>query len=338
MGHLFFVVLDKIGGGCSYEPIGYAANLVKQFSWNSWEPTPTATPYHSGVLIDAIAPSTDDDTFPAQLPCTEAYQSLISSIGWLATARCPDLALLHSFLSSYNGKPSSGHIQAALYALHYIHSTHDHGITFSSATTAPINTYVHFPNSMDVKAYSDAKPPSAAHCAPITKYSDACWGSQIGLAICDSTLLPLFKFRSMSGGIIFRQGRPIAWLAVQQQQERVSLSSCEAEICATNEISKMLMALCHLGGSLCNNGHDIPYTLEPSQVYNDNEACVCWSQNMTTKQIWHMEMRKNSVHKWVQDVTLRILHVKSKINPEDIFTKEMRDGTHFWRLRDSFMC
>jgi hypothetical protein len=109
---------------------GYAANLVKQFSWDSWDITPTATPYRSGVPINSIAPYTNEDASPAQLCQTEAYQSLIGSIGWLATATRPDLATVHSFLSSYNGKPSSGHMPAALYALHYIHSTHNNWISF----------------------------------------------------------------------------------------------------------------------------------------------------------------------------------------------------------------
>jgi hypothetical protein len=51
-----------------------------------------------------------------------------------------------------------------------------------------------------------------------------------------------------------------------------------------------------------------------------------------------MELRKNSVREWVVDKTLNILHVSGRVNPADIFTKEMRDWAHFWRLRDSFMC
>ncbi len=46
---------------------GFAANLVKSFFQASRNVTPTATPYHSGVPIDSIAPSTDDDDSPAQL-------------------------------------------------------------------------------------------------------------------------------------------------------------------------------------------------------------------------------------------------------------------------------
>ncbi len=86
-------------------------------------------------------------------------------------------------------------MKAALHVLHYIHSTHDHGIHFTSLVTDPVHTVVHFPDSLDVDAYTGAKPPSPSHSSPLTSYSDACWGSQIGSAIRDGTLLPLFKCR-----------------------------------------------------------------------------------------------------------------------------------------------
>jgi hypothetical protein len=290
----------------------------------------------SRVPIDSIAHSTNGDSSPAQLRQTEAYQRLIGSIGWLATAKRPDLSMVHSFLSSYKGEPSFGHMRASLYALQYIHSTHDHGISFSFTTTAPIHSYLNFPYSADVKACSDAKPPSLEHCAPLTTNSDACWGLQIGLAVQDGTLFPLFEFCSMSGGIIFCQGGPIEWMSVHQ--DKTSFSSCEAEICATNEIWKLVVSLRHLAKSVRKSGQDISDTLSQSPIYNDNQACVQWSHNMTTKQFRHMKMRKNTVVEWVQDSSLKVLHVKGKTNPANIFTKEVRDGAHFQRLQDSFMC
>ena len=56
------------------------------------------------------------------------------------------------------------------------------------------------------------------------------------------------------------------------------------------------------------------------------------------KKIRHMELQENSVQEWVQDKVLNVLHVPGRVNPADIFTKEMRDRAHFQRLRDSFMC
>ena len=91
-----------------------------------------------------------------------------------------------------------------------------------------MHTHVHFPaDSTDREAYSDAKPPTAATAHKMTTYSDACWGGQYGEAVRDGTPLPLFKYRSLSGYVVFRCGGPVSWGAVRQ--ERTALSSCEAE-------------------------------------------------------------------------------------------------------------
>jgi hypothetical protein len=316
---------------------GFAANLVEQYFCDKWDHTPDATPYRSRVPIDSIAPCTNADNSPAQLRRTEAYQSLIGSIGWLASATHPDIAPVHSFLSSYSNKPAPGHMKEVLYALHYIHSTYDYGITFTSSTTSPIHTYIYFPDPLGVEAYTDAIPPSESNCAPLTTHSNACWGSQLGSAVRDGTLLPLFKFQSISGGIVFRQGGPLPWTAICQDQ--TALISEEPEIRATNDTAKSIMGMRHLAESVqSNSGYDISDTVAPSSLYNDNAACIQWAHNMTSKKIQHMELCKNTVREWVRDGTITACHVKGRVNPADIFLKEIRDGAHFWRLRDSFMC
>ncbi|KAL7526647.1 hypothetical protein ACHAWF_001858 [Thalassiosira exigua] len=58
---------------------------------------------------------------------------------------------------------------------------------------------------------------------------------------------------------------------------------------------------------------------------------------MTMKRTRHMESKENSLREWVQEGSLAVRHVRGRVNPADIFTKEMKDGAHFRRLRDSFM-
>jgi hypothetical protein len=227
-------------------------------------------------------------------------------------------------------------MKAALYALHYVHSTYDYKITFTSSITSPIHTYIHFPTPLDVEAYTDAIPPSQTNCAPFTASSDACWGSQIGSAVRDGTRLLLFKFWSMSGGVVFWQSRPLSWTAIRQDQ--TALSSGEAEIRATNEMSKSIVGMHHLAESVRSSGYDILDMVAPSQLYNNNAACIQWAHNMASKKIRHLELWENTVREWVHDGILNVLHVKGCINPADIFTKEMWDGAHFRRLRDSFIC
>jgi hypothetical protein len=81
-------------------------------------------------------------------------------MGWLAYTTWPVLAVVHSFLSSYNYKPSAGHVKVALYALQYIHSLHNYGISFTSKDLAPMHSFIHYAPSTDVEAHTDAIPPT----------------------------------------------------------------------------------------------------------------------------------------------------------------------------------
>jgi hypothetical protein len=173
---------------------GFAAHLVEANNVHTRNITPDATPYRSGLPIDAIPESDEPDDCPALIECKRHYQSVVGSIGWLAQTTRLDLSPTHSFLSAYNNKPSKSHWNAALYALHYIHSTIDYGIMFMSAECGPLHTCMSFPASSDTEAYTDAIPPSTAQHHRLTTYSDACWGSQLGNAVREGVQLPLFKF------------------------------------------------------------------------------------------------------------------------------------------------
>jgi hypothetical protein len=162
-----------------------------------------------------------------------------------------------------------------------------------------------------------------------------CRGLQICNAVADGTLLPLFKFRSMSGDIIFQNGGPVGWLG--ECQDRTSLSSCEAEIRATNATSKKAVDFCNICQSMVDSGHNLKDIVSPAPLFNNSDACVKWSYNMTSKAARHIELRENSVCEWIQSKLLLVKHVSGKLNPSDFFMKEMHDGTHFWRLWDSCM-
>ncbi len=246
---------------------GFMANLVESFFRESQDPMPTATPYQSGIPIKAIAPSTDADESPAQIQCKEAYQSLIGSIGWLTMSTRSDLSAVHSFLLSYSNKPAAGHMKAALYTLHYIHSTFDFGISFTSDSVAPMHSYIPHPPLTDVEAYKDAVLPMPTTSPTISAYNNACWGSQIGSAVAEGTLLPLFKFRSMNGSIVFCNGGPIGWLG--ECQELMFLSSCEVEIHARSATSKK-----------ASLSQDFLYPMLPCQLFS-TMIMTCVSSGLT---------------------------------------------------------
>jgi hypothetical protein len=85
-------------------------------------------------------------------------------------------------------------MKAALYALHYIHSTHDYGISFTSDDIGPMHSFIHYPPPTDVEAYIDALPPKATNLSALSSYSNACWGLKIGSTVANGTRLPLLKF------------------------------------------------------------------------------------------------------------------------------------------------
>ena len=74
--------------------------------------------------------------------------------------------------------------------------------------------------------------------------------------MAEGTLLPLFKFWSMNGSTVFRNGGPIDWLG--ERQDRTSLSSCKAEIRATSATSKKVVNFRNLCKSVSESGLPIP--------------------------------------------------------------------------------
>ena len=204
-------------------------------------------------------------------------------------------------VSGYNTTqpPAVGHMKAAHYALHYIHSRHNYGISFTSALVALMHCYAHFPPSADAEAHSNAIPPTPATSSTLPSYSNACWGYQIGSAVTDGTILPLFNFWSMNGDFVFWYGRPLGWLC--NRQEQTSLSS-------TNAKSKKNVDFRHLCTSMCEAGHSLPDATQRTLLYNDNEACIKWSHNMTSEAPRHIKLRE-------KNKSTAVKHVSGKINP-----------------------
>jgi hypothetical protein len=207
---------------------------------------------------------------------------------------------------------------------------------FTSKAQAPLHTFMSYPPSSDTEAYTDAIPPLSHQHHRLSTYSDACWGSQLGNGIREGIQLPSFKFCSMSGAVIMRSGGPIAWKA--DRQEWTSLSSCKAEIRATNMGSRLTINTRNMISSLLDLGYPIDGCKSSTPLYNNNDACVKWCHNMMTKGNRHIKNKENSTREWVADGTISVSHVSGKCNVSDIFMKEMRDSANFHRLRNSFMC
>ncbi len=106
----------------------------------------------------------------------------------------------------------------------------------------------------------------------------------------------------MNGGIVFKNGGSIGWLG--ERQDCTSLSSCEAKTHATSATLKKVVTFCNLSCSVSKAGYALPDIDAPTVLYNNNDACVKWSYNMTSKAAWHIELCKNLVWEWIHALGL----------------------------------
>jgi hypothetical protein len=86
--------------------------------------------YKSGQHIDSIPSLTMSSKDQDQL-CLK-YQSLVSSLNWLAHTTRPDISTIVSLLAQHQNSPSPGHYEAAIYVSKYLATTKVLGIYFSS--------------------------------------------------------------------------------------------------------------------------------------------------------------------------------------------------------------
>ena len=256
--------------------------------------------------------------------------SLVGSLNWLATNTRPDLAPVVSFLVSYSHCPSKEHFESALYAIWYLRSTTSHGIAYHSSAPSSTEAFTHYPFPHDAEAYHCATPPPHNQMHLLTGYCNANYGSQVVNLVPDGTELELFKFQLMSGFIIMRCGGPIAWKAVRQ--DKCSRSTCEAKICSIDETTREVLLLRHRCKYM-----NLPDTDIPTPLFNDNLGSVDWSKGTKTKGLGHLNIRDGAIRDSLQAGKIDLRHIAGKVNPSDVFTKEMRDTPHFCTLRDSFM-
>jgi hypothetical protein len=273
---------------------------------------PTTTPYRSGHPVDSVSHS--NLTTQERSKLATELRSIVGSLLWLAQSTRPDLATIVSMLAQHQSNPSYGHLRAAKHVIRYVKGTKHMGISFSSRINSHLQAFMNFPLKENTLL-------------PLT---DANWGGQDqGHNRTTVTELQRFKTRSMSGYLIYFNG-PLHWCA--KRQKVTARSSAEAEIYATDECVKELLRLKHMADDL-NISH-ILMPGHPIKVYNDNNACVCWSKSLTTKGLRHITIRENAIRESVDNHFIEVLHIAGKTNLADMFTKEMKDVNHFLKLRN----
>ena len=125
---------------------------------------------------------------------------------------------------------------------------------------------------------------------------------------------------------------PLHWCS--KRQSITARSTAEAEIYATDECTKYILQLLQILDEL-PLGKNQPKLL--ITIFNDNNECLCWNHNVTTKGLRHIQIRENAVRESIQKQKIMVKHIAGNINLSDLFTKEHKDTTHFLKMRDVMM-
>jgi hypothetical protein len=112
------VTRNRSAGSIKFSMPSYIQRLAERFQLDA------ATPYASpmaGVWLPAAG-----DPFPQNI-----YLEGVGGLNWCAVSARPDIALSVSHLASFSKTPSRVHWNALKRVIIYLHSTKDHGITYS---------------------------------------------------------------------------------------------------------------------------------------------------------------------------------------------------------------
>jgi hypothetical protein len=204
----------------------------------------------------------------------------------------------------------------------YILSTVDLGLLFLTKATSLLETFIHFPLPDTTKTSDTSVIPS------ITTFCDANWGPQDASHQSPSNIHPvsIHESKSICGHLSFCGGCPILWK--MHKENRISHSSCEAEVKATNECIKNIQMFHHIL-------EDLNMTPSaPTPIYNDNCGAVEWSNSFSTKGMQHLNIRENAVREAQQLAEVSIAHIPGTCNPADTFTKEFKSDCTFRSLQN----
>jgi hypothetical protein len=217
---------------------------------------------------------TKHDVAPAQL--TTRYQSIIGKLLYPASQLRTDIAFAVGWLARAMSNPTELHYQYALQVLHYLYSTKDLVMSYSTGGSTNVNIYSKAHN-FDLHAYSNAS------------FADA--------EDHKSTSGSLFKF---AGGTVCHRS---------SKQKLVTTSTTEAECVGLTCAAKEAIWLARLLEQVNYEGNDV----RPIKLYGDNQPSIqlvaSEGHHERTK---HVDIYYHYIKDQVKDGYIVLQHVGTK--------------------------
>ena len=294
---------------------------------------PVKTPFRSGLVIDSLP---HDGLKPESKPrLVQQFQSLVGGFNWLSTSTRPDVTAVTSLLAGHLRNPSQGHLDSAIHVLRYLKGTTTWGIRYTEPQRK--GGAIGFDPEGCLKGMVAWPPkedgvPKLESFDRLDEYTDSNWGPQDASHPKPGQYIRDDDVKSLLGNLATYMGGPIDWKSVRER--RISPSVCESEIKAMSEGHKMIMGLRHFFEDL-----DAKHVAEPTPfLYCDNQGSVTWVHSESvSRNMRQFNIRQCALREAVRHGEVKPVHIPGAINPADLFTKEMRDRTHFLQLRSALM-
>ena len=164
-------------------------------------------------------------------------------------------------------------------------------------------------------------------------YTDSNWGPQDASHPKDGeTRTSELEMYSLLGSVVTYMGGPLDWSSIREK--RCSRNVCEAEIKGMDEGVKTVLGLRHFFDDI-----GATHLAEPTpMLFCDNQGGVAWAHSEAiTKRLRHSNIRETAVRDSIKLGEISLHHIPGRINPADLFTKEMKDKAHFYALRLALM-
>lgn len=246
------------------------------------------------------------------------YRSILGKLNYLANYTRPDISMAVHQCARFCSAPRALHELAIKLIVRYLLATRDKGMV--------LTPNMNFNLDMLVDANFAGR-----------------WHKEVS-HLRDSVL-------SRTGYVVTFCGCPISWSS--KLQSEIALSTTESEYIALSSATRELLPLRRVLLDLVTNSFiSIPKTssdtistqsfssnLRPSQVFEDNTACITLATSDSTFKpcTKHISLKFHHFHDHIRNGSLRIVKVASNKNWADIFTKPL-GKLKFEHLRKYLIC